>query len=253
MKQLHTDLSVYEKIGFEKPPVAVKFLFSRPEGIPQMPLTKGLSFCEMLREAQDTTEPFYFSSENNETCVGKILLGMEEMKPFAESGQIGERLEVFQEARANNALYRHVPKFAKGIVNYVAFSRIEQLTFEPDVLVIAARPSRAEVVIRAMTYSTGEMYVSKTTPVMGCAWLYIYPFQTGKVNYFSPEMVHGMKGRELFSENTMLISIPHNWLPIVTRNLQEMKIHLASHTGREQYLAELGRIFGELTRESEGA
>jgi uncharacterized protein (DUF169 family) len=251
MRRPQIDLSAYEKIGFDKPPIGVKFLFSRPTGIPQMPLDKGLSFCEMLKEAQDTTEPFYFGRENNETCVGKILLGMEEMKPFAESGQIGERLGVFQEARANQALYQHVPRFAKGIVNYVAFSRIEQLTFDPDVLVIAARPRQAEIVMRAMTYSTGELYVSRTTPVMGCAWLYIYPYQTGKVNYLVPEMVHGMKGRELFPESTLLISIPHNWISTMTKNLREMTTHLPSHTGREQYLAELGRIFGDLTQESE--
>jgi uncharacterized protein (DUF169 family) len=253
MKPLQTDLSVFEKIGFDKPPVGVKFLFYRPPGIQQMPLEKSFSFCEMLKEAQDTTEPFYFSSENNETCVGKILLGIEEMVPFAESGQIGEKLGVFQEARANYAFYQYVPKFSKGIVNYVAFSRIDRLTYEPDVLIIAARPSQGEIIMRAMTYSTGELYVSKTTPVMGCAWFYIYPFQSGKVNYVMPDLVHGMKGRELFPEGTMLISIPHHWLPTVTRNLQEMEMHLPSHTGRENYLKELGRIFDELAQENEKA
>ena len=102
-----------------------------------------------------------------------------------------------------------------------------------------------------MTYSTGELYVSKTTPVMGCAWLYIYPFQSGKVNYLLPEMVHGMKGRELFSEETILISIPYQWIPIMTQNLKEMKMHLPSHANKEQYLAEFGNILGELAKESE--
>jgi uncharacterized protein (DUF169 family) len=250
MRQLRTDLSVFRKIGLEKEPVAVKFLFSPPPGIPRMSQDLSMSFCEMLKEAQDSPEPFCFSAENDETCVGKILLGMEDMKPFAESGQIGEKLQIFEEARANNALYQHVPRFARGVVNYVAFSRIESLSFEPDVLILAGSPSQAEIVMRGMTYSTGEMYVSKTTPVMGCAWLYIYPFQTGKVNYFSPQMVHGMKGRELFSENTMVVSIPHNWLPVITRNLQEMQMHLPSHNGRQGYLAELKRVFDELGGET---
>ncbi len=248
MKSLRTDLSVLKKIELQKAPVAVKFLFSRPEGIEQLPLGKELSFCEMLKEAQDTGRPFYFNKENSETCVGKILLGMEEMKPFAESGQIGEKLGVFQEARANNAIYKHVPKLPKGVVNYVAFSTIDRLTFEPDVLIVAVSPSQGEIVMRSMTYSTGELYVSKTTPVMGCAWFYIYPYQTGKVNYLFPELIHGMKGRRLFSENTMLISIPYNWLPVMMRNLEEMEMHLPSHSGREQYLSELGKIFSELDK-----
>jgi len=178
-------------------------------------------------------------------------LGMEDMEPFAESGQIGARLEIFQEPRANYILYQYVPKFERDTVNYVAFSPIDKLTFEPDVLIITATPSRAEIVMRAMTYSTGELYNSKTTPVMGCAWLYIYPYQSGKVNFLIPEMIHGMKGRELFAEGSILISIPYQWIPIITQNLQEMKMHLPSHASKGQYLAEFGKTISDLVHESE--
>ena len=251
MRPLKQDLSIFDKLGFEQPPIGVKFLFFRPEGIEQLAMDKNLSFCEMLTEAQQRGTPFYFSRENSEACVGKILLGMEEMEPFAESGQIGARLGIFQEPRANYIFYQTVPRFDKGTVNYVAFSPIDQLAFEPDVLIIAATPSQAEVVMRAMSYSTGELYNSKTTPVMGCAWLFIYPYQSGKVNYLIPEMIHGMKGRELFAEGTILISIPYHWNPIMTQNLQEMELHLPSHTSKEQYLAEFGGIIGTLIQESE--
>jgi uncharacterized protein (DUF169 family) len=107
--------------------------------------------------------------------------------------------------------------------------------------------------MRAMSYSTGELYNSRTTPVMGCAWLYIYPYQSGKVNFLIPEMVHGMKGRKLFAEESILISIPYQWIPIITHNLQEMKMHLPSHTSKEQYLSEFGKIIGELIQESQEA
>ena len=251
MRPLQTDLSIYRKLNFERPPVGVKFLFFRPEGMEQLATDKNLSFCEMLVEAQKTTTPFYFGKENNETCVGKILLGMQDMDPFAESGQIGARLGIFQEARANYIFYQYVPKFNKGIVNYVAFSPIDKLAFEPDLLIITATPSQGEIVMRAMSYSTGELYQSKTTPVMGCAWTYIYPYQSGKVNYLIPEMVHGMKGRILFPEGSILISIPYHWIPIITQNLKEMKMHLPSHESKEQYFAEFGKTIGDLVQESE--
>jgi uncharacterized protein (DUF169 family) len=251
MRPLQTDLSIYKKLDFERPPVGVKFLFFRPKGMEQLAKDKNLSFCEMLVEAQKASTPFYFGMENNETCVGKILLGMQDMEPFAESGQIGARLGIFQEPRANYVFYQYVPKFNKGTINYVAFSPIDQLAFEPDLLMITATPSQAEIVMRAMTYSTGELYNSKTTPVMGCAWIYIYPYQSGKVNYIIPEMVHGMKGRVLFPEGSILISIPYQWIPIITQNLREMKMHLPSHTSKEQYLEEFGKIIGELVRDSQ--
>jgi uncharacterized protein (DUF169 family) len=202
----------------------------------------------MLAEAQVADAPFYFGRENNETCVGKILLGMEEMEPFAEAGQIGPRLGMVQEARVNHNFYHHVPRLSKGIVNYVAFAPLEKLTFEPDVLIVTATPKQAEIVMRAMTYSTGEPYTSKTTIFMGCSWIFIYPFETGKVNFLIPEFIHGMTGRELFAPNTLLISIPYRWLPTVAQNLKEVK--LVFHESKEEYLAEFQDILIDLVEES---
>ena len=248
MRPLQTDLSVFNKIGFERPPVGVKYLFFKPDGIEQLSMDKNLAFCEMLVEAQRAKAPFYFSKENNETCVGKILLGMTEMEPFAEAGQIGPRLGVVQEARANHNLYHHVPRFSKGVINYVAFAPLNKITFEPDVLIITATPKQAEIVMRAMTYSTGEPYTSKTTIVMGCSWIYIFPFESGKVNYLIPEWIHGMTGRELFAPNTVLISIPYQWLQTVTQNLREIKLQF--HTSKKEYLEEFQEILVDLVKES---
>jgi hypothetical protein len=86
---------------------------------------------------------------------------------------------------------------------------------------------------------------------MGCAWCFIYPFRSGNVNYILPEMIHGMKGRELFKEEEMLISIPYQWIPVMTQNLRTMKMHLPSHTSKRQYLEEFGQIMGDLVREAE--
>jgi uncharacterized protein (DUF169 family) len=250
MRPFQTDLSIFEKFNFERPPLGIKFQFFKPENMDPLSPEKSLSLCEMLVEAQKANKPFYFGKNYQETCVGKILLGMQDMAPFAESGQIGENLQIFQEARANYAFYQHVPKFAKDIVNYVAFAPLNALTFEPDLLIITADHSQAEIVMRAMTYSTGELYNSRTTPVMGCAWLFIYPFQSGKVNFIVPEMVHGMKGRELFFKDSIVISIPYQWISAMAKNLKEMTWHLPSHKSKEQYIEEFGTILEELARKS---
>jgi uncharacterized protein (DUF169 family) len=251
MRPLKNDLSIYGKFDFERPPVGAKFLFKRPEGIEQLELDKSMAFCERIKEAQQRGAPFYITKDNIEECVGKFLLGMEEMAPFAESGQIGTELKIYQEPRVNSRLYRYIPRFARDTVNYVVYSPIDKLTFEPDVLIITANHRQAEIVMRAMSYSTGELYNSKTTNVMGCAWACIYPHQSGNVNYLVPEMIHGMKARRVFPEGSILISIPYHWIPIMTRNLQEMEWVLPAYTDREKYLAEWERIIGKLIRESE--
>ncbi len=249
MRPLQSDLSIYSKFNFEKPPVGVKFLFFKPEGIDQ--LDKTLPFCEMFKEAQQRGTPFYFTKEN-EDCFGKFALGMEDMPLFAESGQLGPKYEIYQDARANSKIYQYIPKFGRGIVNYVALARLDKLTFEPDLLILTATPSQAEIVLRAMSYSTGEIRETKSTPVLGCTWLFIYPYQSGKVNYTVTGMTFGMKAKEVFEEGWILISIPYNWIPTITQNLQEMKWVLPSYTdGREQFLKREQGYIEELTRKSQ--
>ena len=250
MKPLRIDLSVYSKFNFERPPLGIKFHFFKPEGMEPLSPDRSLSLCEMIVEAQRSKTAFYFDRRYQETCVGRILLGMQDMEPFAESGQIGEKLQIFQEARANYAFYQHVPKFPRNVVNYVAFAPLDALTFEPDLLIITADYGQAEIVMRSMTYSTGELYNSRTTPVMGCAWLFIYPFQSGKVNFLIPEMVHGMKGRELFPKGSIVISIPYHWIPTMTQNLGEMTWHLPSHENKKQYLEEFATVLADLAQKA---
>ena len=45
------DYSVLDKFDFERKPVGVKYLITRPAGIKR--LEKELNFCEMLKEAQE--------------------------------------------------------------------------------------------------------------------------------------------------------------------------------------------------------
>lgn len=245
------DYSILEKLGLELPPVGVKFSFFRPEGIPPLPDDEKMSLCEMLRKAQRDNAPFYFSKEQDETCVGKILLGMTDMAPFAEAGLIGQRLGVFDDARANQHFYQFVPRLDRGIINYVSFSPASQLVFEPDVLVVAAPPEKAELVMRAVTYSTGEMYRSACTPVMGCAWLLLEPYKTQQVNYIVPALVHGPHGRQLYPSDYLLIGIPYRWIPTVLSNLSRMEWHLPSHNSREEYYEEFGGILADLSKKAE--
>ncbi|HED23883.1 MAG TPA: hypothetical protein ENN91_02015 [Firmicutes bacterium] len=246
MGTIKTDLSGYRKIEFARSPVGVKFQYFKPHDLPPLDAGRVLSLCELITEAQDTKSPFYFSRKMDDQCVGKIILGMADMESFAQSGQIGARLKVFQEPRTNYILYQHVPRIEKDVVNYVAFSPLDKLSFEPDLLIISATLAQAEILMRAMCYSTGELIRSTTTPVMGCAWIFVHPFKTGRVNYLIPEMVHGMHGRQLFPRNSALISIPYHWISTISENLSEMELHLTSHRSKEAYLEEFGEILRDL-------
>jgi len=249
MRPLTQDLSIFNKFKFKNPPVAVKFELFKPEGIER--LDKKLALCEMVKEAQKRGTPFYFDKEN-EDCFGKAPLGMEAMPPWGEGGYLGPKFEIFQDARANSRLYEHLPKFPLGTVNYVAMSTLDKLTFEPDLLILMATPNQTEIVMRSMAYSTGEIWESKKTGVLGCAWMYVYPYRSGKVNYIPTGLTFGMKAHQVFEEGWMLISIPWDWISIITQNLKEMKWVLPSYTdGREKFIEREKGYLMELSQKSE--
>lgn len=246
MSSIPRDYSVFNKFNFERKPVGVKFLLNRPEGIKQ--LDKGLALCEMFKEAQNR-EPFYAAAENF-TCLGSTVLGMKDFEPLFEAGQIGPKEGIYREARANRRIYDYLPTLKKDTVRYVAFSPVDQLTFDPDLLIVTASVSQAEIIFRAMCYSTGKMMTTKTTPVVMCAWLFVYPFVSGEMNYTVSGLGYGMKSRKVLPEGLMLISIPYDLLPGLTENLQDMQWVLTSYTlDEEERMKYLKKVGNELRQE----
>jgi uncharacterized protein (DUF169 family) len=245
MSSIQENLSIFNKFKFERKPVGVKFSRTKPDGIKR--LDKLLDFCEMLVEAQNG-KSFYVSKKNFTCPIGPLILGMVDSDPVFESGRVGPKLEIFKDARANRGVYQVVPRFAKGTVKYVAFSPLDKLSFEPDVLIITANLSQIEILLRATSYSTGKVWSSKGTVVMGCAWLYVYPSLSGGLNLTLPSF--GMRARNLFPEGLLPVSIPWNLLPSMVRNLQDMNWVPHSYTiGREQHKRKVKRIVEGLRQE----
>jgi uncharacterized protein (DUF169 family) len=246
MSPIQQDLSIFNKFNFDRPPVGVKFSFGKPEGIKK--LDKTLALCEMLKEAQKGSS-FYATKEDFE-CVGPLILGMAEPEPIFESGQIGPRLELFREPRANNRIYYYIPRMIRGTVNYIAFSSLDKLSFTPDVLIVAANPTQAEIILRSMTYTTGKMWTAKGTSVIECAWLFVYPYLSGELNFTIAGLSSGMKAREVFPPDLMLISIPWDLLHTIIESLQDMKWVPIEHTrSRDENSEEFKKLAETLVKE----
>jgi uncharacterized protein (DUF169 family) len=248
MSSIQQDLSIFRKFGFDRPPVGVKFLPNKPDGIDK--LDKILDFCEMLPEAQEGNA-FYVTKENF-TCVGPLLLGMMEHEPIFESGQVGPKLEIFKDVRANQRIYHVIPRLRKGAVNYVVFAPLDRLSFEPDVLIVTANVSQAEILLRASSYTSGKMWTARGTPVIGCAWVYVYPYISGELNFTITGFGFGMKSRRLWPEGLILISIPYDLLLGITKNLHDMKWVPHSYTiGRAEHKKKVKAILEALKQESQ--
>ena len=246
MSSSQQDFAIFNKFNFEMKPVAVKYSYWKPQGIEW--LDKEIAFCEMLKEAQKGS-PFY-ADKKNITCAGPTVLGMESTPPIVESGELGVALEGFKDTRAARRVYLSLPVIPRNTVNYVAFSTLDKLSFDPDILIITASVSQAEILLRAMSYATGKIWSSKKTLFVACAWLFVYPYITGELNYTVTGLSAGMKAKELFPEGLILMSIPNDLLSSMIQSLHDMKWILPAWAhGKEEFEKYFDKIQRELSKQ----
>lgn len=241
------DLSIFNKFKFERQPVGVKFLMTKPIGIEK--LSKKFAFCEMISVAQKEGS-FYAIKDDFECMAGPRLLGMLELPPYVASGQAGPRLGICDDARVNRRIIQCVPVLTRDSVRYVAFSPLYELSFDPDLLIITANVNQAEIVLRAASYKTGEIWHSRGTIVIGCAWLFIYPYVSGELNFMISGLYHGMKARHILPEGLIIISIPYDLLHSIVDNLQQIKWELPQYIkGKEAHVQNMKNLAKSLEQE----
>jgi uncharacterized protein (DUF169 family) len=211
--------AILDRFAFDVQPVGVKFSAKRPDKAER--LAEKMALCEMLKKAQEGE--VFFADQENHTCeAGLYVLGQDEVPAPFVSGEFGAGLRIFEEPRSASRLYHYIPRINKGAVNYVAFSPLNKLPFDPDVLIILAKTSQTEILLRAVSYRTGKPWLSKYSPAIGCAWIYVYPYLSGELNYTITGLGHGMRRRKLFPEGQQLVSIPFDILPPILQALKDM-------------------------------
>ena len=228
----------FRRLGCEYAPVAVKYCYAKPGDIP--PAEETLSFCQFLKKAQVENRAFYIQKENDD-CFGNMALGMIPKQPFAASGQAGMDFGVFRTPAPNARLHNQLPVLVGGSVNYVIFCPVALCDFDPDLVVVVGDTRQADIVMRASSYISGDLWESKTSCVMSCAWTYVYPYLSGKVNFCVTGMHHGMKRRKVYPEGLHIISIPYQKLDEVCAALGEMDWELIAMREDEESRRELSR------------
>jgi len=245
MNSKKRDYSIFEKFNFERKPVGVKYSLGKPEGIE--PLGKRLGLCEMFREAQ-TSRPFYATREDVQ-CGGNVV-GMEEFPPMMYSGQLGQMFSMFKTPGANRRIYDYVPKLAKDSVEYIIHASVDQITFDPDILIITANTTQAEIILRASSYSDGKMWNFKGSTCLACAWIYAHPYLNGEMNCTVSGLGYSMKARQVLPEGLFIITFPFDHISGLIENLEDMEWEpYWFKLGRDGFINEVKRRDDELSRE----
>lgn len=214
------DYSVLDKFNFERQPIGVKFVLAKPEGMKKP--DKALNMCEMIKYAQEGNA--FYVGEEDLVCVGieQVIMGMKDADPLLVSGAFGGEEGLFQTASSCRAMYQVLPALPKGSVRYAMFAPLDKLTFDPDVLIMVANINQAQTLLRTVNYSNGMPFESKMTPVVACAWIYIYPVISGELNYIITGLGLGMQALNIFPPGLFIISVPFQRIPTMLENLQNM-------------------------------
>ena len=223
-------------------PVAVKFYAVKPEnfGLKYKHTDKRMSLCQFVSYAQKTHSSFYID-KTNEDCMGRTVLGMVQEPPLGASGQAGFDFGVFRNQDANSRLYYNIPTAIRDTINYVIFSPIDECEFNPDVVVFVGDTDMADIVMRATSYISGDLWESKSSSVLSCAWTYMYTWLSGKVNHCQTGMHHGMGRRKVYPKGLHIVSVPYQKLDEVCLALRQMDWQLISFRPNDKDQDELRR------------
>ncbi len=227
---------LFAALEMEYPAVAIKFHYCNPGSVEHT--DEQLSFCQYVKKAQLSGKRFYIGKEDDD-CFGKVVLGMEPKPPLAASGIAGVDFGIYRTPAPNARLHASYPTLTAGSVNYAEFCPLADCDFYPDLIICVANTKQADILMRATSYISGDLWESRTSCVMSCAWTYAYPFLSGKVNFCVTGMHHGMKRRKTYPEGLHIIAIPYQkidemvmaldempWVPIAFREDEESKEEL---------------------------
>jgi uncharacterized protein (DUF169 family) len=230
------DFAVLDDFDFKYAPVGFKFFNVEADldGLGLEPLDGKMAWCQMLREAQ-AGKAFYAVAGNHRCEPGLFLPGYRPIDPLAAGGRIGAAYDIYPDERANRRIYNHLSVLAEGSVYATGFAPLAKLTFEPDLLILACDTmDQGERVLRATQWDTGDKISVQMTYVIGCNWIFTYPYVSGSINTVWTGICHGMTGYELYPPGLPIVSLPWDHVDRVLRNIREMPRKLPAHTDERE-------------------
>lgn len=232
------DKELLKKLDLPFPAVAIKFRFEKPD-VPHYD-GKALAFCQYVKYTQDTGKHFYIDVSDDE-CYGKMVLGMIDKPPVTASGQAGYDFGCYKSPIGCQQLYQKMPILEPHTIHFVEYCPATECDFDPDLLFFVADLPQADIIMRATSYISGDLWESKSSPVISCGWMYAYPIISGKVNHITTGYYHGLKRRKAYPAGLRMISIPFQKMPEFFQALEEMDWTLIAFREDEESKADLKR------------
>jgi uncharacterized protein (DUF169 family) len=203
---------IKEHIGLEISPVAVKLFIDKSEIPEEISKVDGNEHrhCEMVQKA-NKGDIFYATAAELQGCKGGVgALGLMEMPEPIKTGAMHHSMGKFSSRGAAKRTVDAIPKI-EPTMDAIAYAPLENAPFDPDVVIIIAKPLQAMKISQGMLYNMGGRLEANFGGIQSiCSDTTAGPYNTGKPNFTlgcfgsrkfakvqADEIIVGMNGENL--------------------------------------------------------
>ena len=209
-----------ERLGLEKSPVAIKFILREediPEGIKK--IDENIRHCEMVQKASQG-ETFYATAEEQMCKGGASAIGLMETPEKIKTGEFYQSLGRFSSLGSAKRTMESIPKI-DPMMKAIIYAPLEDVKFDPDVIVVISKPAQAMKLAQAMVYTRGGRVEASFSGIQSvCADAVAGPFVNNTANFTlgcsgsrqfagikEDEVIVGMNGENIGCVVNALISM----------------------------------------------
>ncbi len=225
MKEIRNEINyaeisgrIVEILNLPQSPVALKFAKSAegiPEGVPE--IGESMRHCGMVSKAAREGKIFYATADKHQCMGGAWALGLKELSESLKSGEFYYKLGKFNSWAACMRTISRVPHIEapggsdRPVTYATVYAPLEKTPFDPNVVLIIAKPISMLKLAQACLYKGGGRLFSEFAGIQSvCADTGAYPYLTGKANFSL-----GCDGSRKFSgidDEYMVMGIPAEML-----------------------------------------
>ncbi len=210
-----------ERLGLDKSPVAIKFILREediPEGIEK--IGENIRHCEMVQKASQGA--MFYATNDEQMCKGGAsAIGLMEAPEKIKTGEFYQSLGRFSSIGSAKRTLDEIPKI-DPMMKAVIYAPLEDIKFDPDVIVVICTPVQAMKLAQAMVYTRGGRVEASFSGIQSiCADAVAGPFTKNTANITLG--CSGSRGYADIKENEVIVGMNGENIGCVVNALISMK------------------------------
>lgn len=215
--------SLQKILDLEKNPVAIK-LVSDPSEVPEE--VKEFDFpvrhCVSINMGT-LGATFYLPDEQHACAAAKAALGISELPERVKSGKVPYMHGLASSQGAAARIMEEIPKLSKGKHVGTLVSPLEKTPFDPDVIILMARPEQAMWVANSMIFDDGGPRITANFAGMqaSCGDVTVLPYRENEVNFSLG--CYGCRSAGKLGKDEMYVGIPREKVQGIVSGLDGLR------------------------------